>query len=376
MAEYRTDCRWFDGYKPCRFGRSCVGCPHHAPPAPDVLVINLDALGDVLRTTSTVRALRRAHPAARITWLTAARAAPLLVGNPDVDRVMVLGVEAQVELWSRRFDLVLNADKTPAAASLADRVEATERRGFGMLPNGAIVPRNPGAQALYDLGLDDRAKFFDNQRTELELLCAAWELPFGADPYVLNLAPSEAAPGPKRKVGFNTGCSPAYPFKKLGMETQAAAIRSLAHDLGEPVLLLGGPEDTERNQALAERLGAAAELGPTTGGLRSGAAEVDRCEVVVSGDSLGMHLAIARKKHVVAWFGVTVPAEIALFGRGIKLQADVGCAPCWRTHCDEEPKCFDQVSPGLIVQAVHDCLAARQAGQLIDEVRGATWPRR
>jgi heptosyltransferase II len=193
------------------------------------------------------------------------------------------------------------------------------------------------------------------------------------DPYTLVLSPAERSAGPPRRVGFNTGCSPLYPLKKLSLDIQEAAIRRLHGLLGEPVLLLGGPEDAERNAELARRLGPAAESTPVDQGLRRGAAEVDRCEVVVTGDSLGMHLAIARGKHIVAWFGVTVPQEIDLYDRGIRLRAAVGCAPCWKKSCDLQPLCVDRVEVDWIVQAVLDCLEARASGRPLDETRGGDW---
>ncbi len=370
---YRDDCRHFNGYRPCRFQRGCESCPSYARPEPDILLINLDALGDVLRTTALVAALRRVHPDARLTWLTRPRAAALLQGNEQIDRVLPLSEEALTELRSRRFDLLLNVDKSAFAGALALQVAAGERRGFGINGHGAIVPLNPEAGYLYDTGLSDALKFRENRQSEPEMLAGALGFPYHRDGYVLRLGPEERAPGPRVKIGFNTGCSPLYPYKKLPIATQAEAIRQLSDALGEPVLLLGGPEDTARNDALAAQLGERALPTPTELGLRRGAAEVDRCEVVVTGDSLGMHVAIALEKHVVVWFGVTCPQEIELYGRGIKLLADVGCAPCWRKTCENEPKCYDRVAPELIVQAALDALAARQAGQPIDEVRGAGW---
>ena len=373
MTVVHADCRHFSGYKPCRFQRPCEGCPHHVQPDPDVLLINLDALGDVLRTTALVAALRRVHPDARVTWLTRPRAAPLLAHNAMVDRVLTLGIEAEIELRSRSFDLLLNVDKSAVAGALAVQIAAREKRGFALDPRGGIVPLNPEAAWLYETGLSDALKFRHNTKSEPEMLAEALGFPYHRDGYVLTLGADEAAPGPRRAVGFNTGCSPLYPYKKLPLQTQAAAIRLIADRLGEPVLLLGGPEDTARNMALHAELGELAELTPTEAGLRRGAAETDRCEVVVTGDSLGMHLAIARQKHVVVWFGVTCPVEIELYDRGIKLLADVGCAPCWRRSCDNDPKCFDRVSPALVAEAALDALAARREGRPIDEVRGAAW---
>jgi len=366
-----TDCRHFSGYKPCRFGRPCDGCPHYDPVSAEILLVNLDAMGDVLRTTALVPAIRRAWPGARLSWLTRPRAAALLQGHPGVDRVLALGPEAVWELEARHFDLVLCADKSRAAGGIVARIAAGERRGFGIDAHGAIVPLNPQAAELYALGLDDAAKFYGNTKAETQLLCEALGLPWQRDPYRLVLDAAERAPGPPRQVGFNTGCSPLYPLKKLDLDLLAQAIRLLVPVLDEPVLLLGGPEDTARNQALAAELGDQVECSPTELGLGRGAAEVDRCDVVFTGDSLGMHLAIALGKHVVAWFGPTCPAEIDLYERGIKLLSHVDCAPCWKQSCDRSPLCTTRVWPEEIAQAVQDALAARRAGVALEEVRGS-----
>ena len=45
---------------------------------------------------------------------------------------------------------------------------------------------------------------------------------------------------------------------------------------------------------------------------------MNACDIVVSGDSLGMHMAIGLKKWVVAWFGPTCHQEIDLYDRGAK----------------------------------------------------------
>ena len=368
----RTDCRLFDGYRPCRPGRTCPGCSHYDPVQGEVLIINLDALGDVLRTTAQLPALRRAWPRARISWLTRTRAVPLLQGHPLLDRVIPLDLEAVLELQARRFDLMLCVDKGRAAGGLATTLRAHAKRGFALDEHGVIVPLNPQAAYLYRTGLDDQLKFERNTLSEPAMLAQAFNLPWYREPYRLVLADDERV-GPPRAVGFNTGSSAAWPRKRLEPGLLAEALLAVHRAVGQPVLLLGGPEDRERNEALATQLGPAVELTPTDAGLRVGAAQVARCEVVFSGDSLGMHMALAVGCHVVAWFGPTCPQEIDLFDRGIKLLAAVDCAPCWRAGCAREPACNTQLAPELILCAVLDCLEARRAGRALDEIRGAGW---
>jgi ADP-heptose:LPS heptosyltransferase len=367
-----SDCRQFTGYRPCAPGRLCASCGDYDPVQGEVLIINLGALGDVLRTTAQLPSLRAAWPGARISWLTSPRAVPLLEGHPLLDRVIPMGLEAICELESRQFDLLLCVDKERAACVMATRMKAWAKRGFLLDAHGVIVPANPQAAYLYRTGLDDELKFRRNDRSEPAMLAEALCLRWDREPYRIHLAEAELI-GEPVAVGFNTGASSGWPRKSLVPELQAQAIRLIHEATGEPILLLGGPEDSERNAALARELGSLVELSPCDTGLRDGAAQVARCRVVFSGDSLGMHLAIATGCYVVAWFGPTCPQEIDLFDRGIKLLSPVGCAPCWEPGCQRSPACHGALSPELVRDAVLDSLDAQAAQRPLDEVRGGSW---
>ncbi|GBE03976.1 hypothetical protein BMS3Abin09_00900 [bacterium BMS3Abin09] len=104
---------------------------------------------------------------------------------------------------------------------------------------------------------------------------------------------------------------------------------------------------------------------PTTEGLRRGIAYVDLSDIVVSGDSLGMHIAVGLRKYVVVWFGLACAHEIELFGRGVKIMSGVSCEPCCKSTCDDL-KCLDEISLQAIYDAVIkgvDVLKAEKAGQ-------------
>ena len=70
---------------------------------------------------------------------------------------------------------------------------------------------------------------------------------------------------------------------------------------------------------------------------------VAACDMVISGDSLGLHMGIAMKKWCVAWFGPTCDQEIELYDRGVKVLANAPCSPCWKRVCDRKPMCYDLV---------------------------------
>lgn len=370
FGPFAVDCRHFSGYKPCRYLRLCRGCPHYAPRGTRILLINLDAMGDVVRTTALLPALKRAYPESHLTWVTLRNAAPVLEHNPYVGEVVPYGPESVLELEPRRFELVLNVDKSRRSAALALRVNADERRGFGMDGNGAIVPLTPDAHYQYWTGLDDELKFVRNRKNEQQMLAETMGLEYRRDSYVLVLSEEERDFVRERReawglgerdvvVGFNTGCSELYPYKRLPLEAQARlADRLHERDPGVRLLLLGGPEDVDRNREIARLARAPLVQTPCDEGLRRGILYTELADVVLTGDSLGMHLAIGLEKRVVAWFGLTCEQEIDLYERGEVITADVDCRPCWRSSCDRPVKCYDRVDPAKVLAAVERMVVA------------------
>lgn len=368
------DCKVFTGYKPCVPHKICEGCQDRQPMGTRILVINLDALGTVLATTAQLPALKRAYPHSHITWITRKASLPLFENNHLVDHLVEWNDENRMVLLQQKFELALNADKSRPASAFMNMVAAEIKRGFGLNENGAISPLNAGAEYSYRMGVDDVFKFRGNARTGNDILAEAWEIPYKRDEYVLQLSPSEHKECARWKtelgldeapliVGFNTGCSENFYLKKLEVETQAAAIRQIAEEIPDvKIILLGGREDTERNQKIAELSNGIAIQSPTTRGLRNGIILENLTDVVVSGDSLGMHIAIGLRKYVIAWFGLSCATEIDLYDRGVKVIRDLSCAPCWKKVCDMPygPICVTEFQPEWLVAPLREYYQSRQ----------------
>ena len=154
-------------------------------------------------------------------------------------------------------------------------------------------------------------------------------------------------------IGFNTGCSNLYPYKKLPFEKQFSLLKKMSKAFAQDrILLLGGKEDKENNNTLKKRLQNKVISTPTNLGLRNGILSLAMCDIVVTGDTLGLHIAVALKKSIVAWFGLSCDQEIDLYERGTKVLADVNCRPCWKNSCANEPKCNDMVDIDKICENV------------------------
>lgn len=65
-------CKRFSGYKPCFPDHNCWedGCKDYIPVGKKILIINLDAMGDVLMTTAQLPSIKRKYPESTIYWIT------------------------------------------------------------------------------------------------------------------------------------------------------------------------------------------------------------------------------------------------------------------------------------------------------------------
>ena len=80
-----------------------------------ILVVRLGAMGDIIHTLPAVAWLKQTHPGSVLTWLVEPQWAPLLVGNPYVDRVVPMHrksfaglVETRRDLRSRHYHLAVD----------------------------------------------------------------------------------------------------------------------------------------------------------------------------------------------------------------------------------------------------------------------------
>lgn len=360
------DCVHFRGDVPCapskEHGVVCDGCSHFRKTSKRVLVIKLDAMGDVLRTTCILRPIRAAWPDATVTWITAPTTVPLLRGLPSVVEVLPADHRALALLSTTRFDLALGLDAGPESARLTTLAQADEKRGFGVDERGAVRPLNAGAEAWFQLGLFDALKQA-NRRTYQELIVEAAGLAGPPGPIELALAADERRDAARRavewerrwpRIGLNLGAGDRWRSKQWPLDHFRALTSSLlAAYPSSAVLLYGGPSEREAMDALSggwppgRVLATGCDNSP-----RAFAALIGECDVMVTVDTLAMHVALAMRRRVVALFGPTSAAEIELYGLGAKLTPPGGCGCFYRPRCSRVQPCLATIAPETVLAAI------------------------
>jgi ADP-heptose:LPS heptosyltransferase len=370
----RTDCRWHRPARPCdphkAHGVTCGACTFHEPVRTRILIVKLDALGDVLRTTSCLPVLRERYPAAHITWFTASSAVALLQHNPWIDRVLPADGSHVEVLLTERFDLAICPDADDRSARLMTLAVASEKRGFVADSVGRVQPLDDVARAWWMLGLDDQRKRA-NRRSYGTWLLDLCGLSGPVRPPVLTVrdhVQSEArralraiGDADTRWVGFNTGASTRW-AEKAWKPTHFSALAELvvAHAPNARVALLGGPAQRPLHRALARSHPAFANLGNSLSPEQF-AARVACCEWLLTSDSLGYHVACATGTPAACVVGPTAPWELDTFSRNLVLHADRPCIGCYRSVCPLPSTCMDELDAQAVWARVRPWWSAQSA---------------
>lgn len=363
----KKDCKHFPGDRPCLFhkleGIKCDECQYYEPVNFKILIIKLDAIGDVLRTTCILPGLKEKFPESYITWITRKNAKEIFYNNPYVDRILEIeNEETNYFLQVEKFNLVLNLDSSPISSAICSSVSGDEKLGFGLDEKGKVFPINSEAEEWFLMGAFDDLKK-KNTKTYQSIILNIARLNTQLYPIIINLTEDEKKFGEKfliehnidkskKIVGLNTGAGPRWKFKSWTIDGFEKLINLLLLSTDYYVFLYGGPFEKERNDYLSSIDKRRVIDTGTNNSLREFFALVDLCDLLVTGDTLAMHTATALGKKIIALFGPTSANEIETYGLITKIQSDLDCLVCYKMDCDFDPNCMNSIKSETIFNKI------------------------
>lgn len=320
--------------------------------------------------TPVPRAIKRRIPGAHVTWLVEEKAQDILLGNPDIDEVMVFPRARLRELRRRRaygrlaiegfrFIRTLRAHRFSVAFDLQGLLRsgvltwlsgAKHRVGFAdarecstLFLTHRVQPQSPYVRA--------GGRSLDALRL-LDILPDSFDLtvPVATDD-------DQAAVRILESAGVGRGCRIATlcpattrPNKHWTEEGFAALIDGLYRRYGLTSVLLGGPGD----EPLLRRIEALAEVPPVLlagrTSLKQASAVIRRSELLVSVDTGLLRVGLAMRTPTIALFGPTNPKHLE--GEPITvINKRFPCAPCSRHPICGDRDCMYAITPGEVLEA-------------------------
>jgi len=350
-----------------------------------ILLIRLRLIGDVILTTPAIRAIRRAHPDAHLTYLVEPHAAAAVSGNPHLDAVIVAPLAGGLRRWAvdarlavrlRRegFDTVLDFHGGPRSSLLAWLTGAARRIGYDISGRSWMYTEH----AHRPRGHRQRHSV-DNQWDLVTRFDPAIPMPTpDADPVEMAAQPAAAHQVRTRLMALAGGDAAPYivvhvaagnEFRRWTEDGFAAVVEALLADASNRRIILttapaqAGAAETVRRLALARgapdaRLVVMCDLDLAE--LRSLLAGAD---LFIGGDSGPAHVAATTTVPMVVIFGPTTPAVWGPW-RPASLATepvDVGalpCRPCHQRHCEPgDFRCLRTLTAGAVVDAARRALA-------------------
>jgi len=320
--EYACDTLTSEGYK------SCNECKFATPYQKKILIIKLGALGDVIRTTSILHSIREKYPESLIYWLVDdiyGEGKELLENNPYIDKILIYNSKNILRLQQEKFDIMYSLEITTPGTLLSNIVQANEKYGF-YFKEGCTECFNPGAEKYLETAFLTHVKL-ENKKTNQELIFQACNLEYNKQEPIFELTNKDKQYAEEfmkknqisqddKILGINFNSGKRWPSKSLSKEKVKALIRELKNKY--KVILLGGPEEQEKLNKIVKEL-CKENIDVITNNpqnsLREFASIINRCDKVITTDTMALHLATALKRPTIALFFSTAYWEIEDYNR-------------------------------------------------------------
>lgn len=365
-----THCRYFKGDRPCKYywidkSWNCKECTHFNPYSERILIIKLDAIGDVIRTTPIAEGIKKKYPNAELCWITKQECKFFLENNPYINRIYTYTEENIRILQVQNFDIIINLDKDATATSLINLFNANLKVGYGMSPDGHVIPINKEAEYQYNICMDNWGAKQTNTKTYIEMLFDISKLTYNKERPNLFLNESKSIyfkekfyiehniKNNNKIIILNTGCGPIYPHKKWTYEGYEKLIKLLLNDSNNIIVLTGAASERERNINLYNTFKSNKIINTTEKyDIESFCYLISLCDLIVTGDTMALHTAISLNKKIIAFFGPGPHAETDLFGLGEKMvRTDLECLMCHdQFKCPYNGKCMSMISADTVFE--------------------------
>lgn len=336
--------------------------PHADLPARDdirrILIMKWSAMGDIVIASALMEDIRRAFPKAELHLNTLPPWDRLLFADdPRFSEVFAIPMRNKgrrfrnVLTWLRkvragRYDLVVDLQSTDHSRILMSLLYLSGAGIPWRLGNHARFPYNlaPGPQP-------DPVHALEHQRASLRAAGIATDTPRPVlaindqHRHRARQLRQQAAITAGEYAVFMPGCQAAGWLKRWGAERYAALARLLAEAGVTHSVLIGGPDEMEECQRIADLAGnSVVNLCGQTQILDI----VPLCQdarFIVANDTGTAHVASATDRPMLVICGPTDPRRVKPAGDNIStLQADIECKNCYRKECSHH-SCMAMITP-------------------------------
>ena len=345
---------------------------------PNILIIKLSAIGDVVHSLPFLEVLRDRFPSSRIDWVVEEDAGGIVEGHPDINQLIIFHRKS----WLKRFSD--KGEYIKVGKEVANLLKELKKRKYdivvdvqGLFKSGILTFLARGKRKIALTGGREGSFIFVHERVAIpdpdmhaldRYLCIARYL--GATNFVWN-GQIPIYDKDKRyvnnllgEIGNNNTLVAVNPIAKWAsklweLNRFASLADKIKEKLGAEVIFTGSGNDKKAiDNILSVMKTEALNLSGKTS-LKELAYLYQRCAIVISTDTGPMHVASAMGSPVViALFGPTSPLKTGPYGAKHRvIKAGIGCSPCFKKRCDDM-SCMEKITVDMIFDTVKEVISA------------------
>jgi len=387
LKDVNFDCLHFRGDRPCdynkKYGVFCNSCDYYEKDRrinyelPDlydyeeenftespvrILIIKLDATGDVLRTTSVLPSLKMKYADSEIYWITRPDSFGVIKDNEFIDEIH-FDQDDSTAVYNEKFHIAINLDSSYDSCNIMSKINADRKYGYTLVC-GKPYPVNSSSVEWYLMGVDDNRKK-RNTKTYHRIIHEISELKYsGTKPQItVTKALIRKATEINEKLGLskyeyfflvNLGGGNRWQLKKWTKDGYSELVNRLSEDKNHAVGLIAGADEINFYDEVCSQVikrDNVLQLG-TGNTTEEFIAIVYLSDRVFTSDSLCFHIAVAFGKYTVCFTGPTSHTELDVFGNGAVIYSDkVDCLCCYLNRCDKVINCMNTLTVEEVYQA-------------------------
>jgi 3-deoxy-D-manno-octulosonic-acid transferase/heptosyltransferase-1 len=345
---------------------------------PNILIIKLSAVGDVVHSLPFLEVLRDRFPSAMIDWVVEEDASGIVESHPEIDRLIIfprkswlkrfikkgeyIGVGKEVtkflkELKSRRYDIVVDLQGLLKSGILTFLANGKRKIALNGGREGSLIFTNEKV-AIPDPDLHALDKYLCIARY-LGATNPAWngQIPiYDTDEEHVDYLLGE--------IGNNSTLVAVNPMAKWEsklweLHRFASLADTIKEELGAGVVFTGSEGDKAAIEDIRSGMKTRALNLAAKTTLKELAYLYQKCAAVICTDTGPMHVAAAMGSPVVvALFGPTSPLRTGPYGAKHRvIRAGLECSPCFKKRCDDM-SCMKKITVEMVFGAVREVLSA------------------
>ena len=321
---------------------------------PKLLVIRFSSIGDIVLTSPVVRAVKKQMPVFEIHYLTKKIYLPVLQANPHIDKIYSIEKDVSEvidELKKENYTFIVDLHHNLRSMQVKQAL-GKNSASFPKLNMEKWLKVNLKIDRLPDVHIVDR--YFEAVKS-LNVVNDGEGLEYFVpteDEVNISTLPASHQSG---YIGFVIG---AKFFTKQFPEHK---IISVCKQINSPIALLGGKEDAEKANRIADAVGSKIYNACGKYNLNQSASLVKQAKKIIANDTGLMHIAAAFKKDIISLWGNTIP-EFGMYpykagtNSHIMEVKNLKCRPCTKIGYKACPKkhfkCMEQISEEEIIKLI------------------------